>query len=69
MLSNNIVLSFFDVYKPPVLVYVFLRSAGMASWGTLFGPGASQMVQEVCDNTGDACQSVSGSGGALAPLW
>ena len=58
---------FFDVYKLPVFVFIFLHSAEMGSWGTLVGPAGSQMVQEVCDNTGDACQSISGSGGAPAP--
>ena len=61
-----IVMSFFVVYKRPVLVLFFLHSAGMASRGTLFGPAASQMIQEVSDNTGDACQPISESGGAPA---
>ena len=47
----------------------FLHSAGMGSRGTLFGPAASQMIQEVCDNIGDACQSISESGGAPASLF
>ena len=51
---KDIVMSFFDLYKPSVLVSFFIHSSGMLSWSARLGPAAAQTIQEVCGNTGDA---------------
>ena len=39
----------------------FIHPAGRASSGALFGPGASQMIQEASGSTGDLCPGIHGT--------